>query len=208
LRADIRRPEILGYTRADPTQFRELARLPPIDDADLVEALRLTEVEVRTLPVHWVPGCTLDFETRIRPVIRTRPEGRAGRTSERDAFLEAIDPDELPPTDFTPHRAWPTRERIYAEWLSRELARGGAARLEAAQMIVFKRTRVLRRPTQPGAGRARVESEGPDAILLGRLRIEDDAGFAALLGRGVGRHRAFGFGMLLLTPPGRLIEGR
>lgn len=73
-------------------------------------------------------------------------------------------------------------------------------------MIAFQRTRVLRRPVQPGAGRAHVESEGPDATLRGCLRIEDGAGFAALLGRGVGRHRAFGFGMLLLTPPGRLIE--
>ena len=35
LRADIRRPEILGYTRADPAEFRELARLPPIDNSDL-----------------------------------------------------------------------------------------------------------------------------------------------------------------------------
>jgi len=208
LRADMRRPEILGYTSADPTEFRELSRLPPIDDADLVEALRLAEIEVRALPVDWVPGRTLDFETRVRPVLRTRPEGRTGRTSERDAFLEAIDPDEPSPTDFTPHRVWPTRERVYAEWLSRELARGGAARLETARMIAFRRTRVLRRPTQPGAGRGRVESEGPDAILRGRLRIEDGAGFAALLGRGLGRHRAFGFGMLLLTPPGRLIERR
>jgi CRISPR system Cascade subunit CasE len=198
----------LGYTSADPAEFQELARLPPIDHADLVDALRLTEVEVRALAVDWVPKSTLDFETRIRPVIRIRPEGRTGRTRERDAFLEAIDPDERPPTDLTPHRVWPTRERIYAEWLSRELARGGAARLETARMIAFQRTRVLRRPTQPGAGRGRIESEGPDAILRGRLRIEDGAGFATLLGRGVGRHRAFGFGMLLLTPPGRLIEGR
>ena len=208
LRADIRRPAVLGYTSADPAEFQELARLPPIDGADLVDALRLAEVEVRALPVDWVPKSTLDFETRIRPVMRTRPEGRAGRTSERDAFLEAVNPDDPPPADFTPHRAWPTRERVYAEWLSRELARGGAARLEAARMIAFKRTRVLRRPIQPGVGRVRVESEGPDAILRGRLRIEDGGGFAALLGRGVGRHRAFGFGMLLLTPPGRLIEGR
>jgi len=30
--------------------------------------------------------------------------------------------------------------------------------------------------------------------------------FAGLLGRGLGRHRAFDFGMLLLMPPGRLID--
>jgi len=31
--------------------------------------------------------------------------------------------------------------------------------------------------------------------------VRDPTGFAALLARGVGRHRAFGFGMLLLRPP-------
>jgi CRISPR system Cascade subunit CasE len=98
------------------------------------------------------------------------------------------------------------RENAYTTWLAREIAKGNAAQLEIARLITFRRTRVLRRPSQPGARRHRVESEGPDAILRGRLRIEDGAGFSGLLGRGVGRHRAFGFGMLLLMPPGRLIE--
>jgi CRISPR system Cascade subunit CasE len=45
------------------------------------------------------------------------------------------------------------------------------------------------------------ESEGPDAVLEGVLEVVDGEAFAALLRRGVGRHRAFGFGMLLLRPP-------
>jgi CRISPR system Cascade subunit CasE len=53
-----------------------------------------------------------------------------------------------------------------------------------------------------------VEGEGPDAVLRGRLQIEDGNGFARLVARGIGRHRAFGFGMLLLMPPGRLVAGR
>lgn len=40
--------------------------------------------------------------------------------------------------------------------------------------------------------------------MYARIRIKDPASFDALLRRGIGRHRAFGFGMMLLSPPGRL----
>ena len=73
-------------------------------------------------------------------------------------------------------------------------------------MTAFKRTRMLNRPIGRDGRRRQSETEGPDAVFRGRLRIEDDAGFTELLARGIGRHRAFGFGMLLLAPPGRLIE--
>lgn len=206
MRTETGRPEVLGYTYADPAEFRELAYLPPIDHADLVEPLYLAGVEVRALPADWTAGRRLDFEARVRPVVRTRPQGRDGPTRERDAFLEMLDDREPPPKEALPHHAWPLREDAYATWLARELARGNAAQLEVARLVTFRRTRVLRRPMRPGEGRHRVESEGPDAILRGRLRIEDGAGFAGLLARGLGRHRSFGFGMLLLMPPGRLID--
>jgi CRISPR system Cascade subunit CasE len=37
-------------------------------------------------------------------------------------------------------------------------------------------------------------------VFSGLLQVEDAAAFTALLARGIGRHRAFGFGMLLLKP--------
>jgi CRISPR system Cascade subunit CasE len=208
LRAEIRQPEVLGYTRADPAEIRETIRLPAIDLTDLIKPLRLDGIEVRELPPDWTAGRRLDFETRVRPVVRTRPQGRDGPTRERDAFLETLDDGEPPATSAAPHRAWPLRESAYTQWLARELGRGNAARLELARLVTFRRTRVLRRPMRPGEGRRRVEGEGPDAVLRGRLQIEDGDGFARLLARGIGRHRAFGFGMLLLIPPGRLVAGR
>lgn len=42
----------------------------------------------------------------------------------------------------------------------------------------------------------------PWALLHGTLEVRDPAAFMALLARGVGRHRAFGYGMVLLRPPG------
>jgi CRISPR system Cascade subunit CasE len=48
--------------------------------------------------------------------------------------------------------------------------------------------------------------EGPDAVMRGNLIVSDPAAFAQLLARGIGRHRAYGFGMLLLRPPGEPIR--
>ncbi len=38
--------------------------------------------------------------------------------------------------------------------------------------------------------------------MTGTLAVDDPVAFRRLLGRGVGRHVAFGYGMLLLKPVG------
>jgi CRISPR system Cascade subunit CasE len=43
----------------------------------------------------------------------------------------------------------------------------------------------------------------PDAVFTGTLVVARPAEFMGLLARGIGRHRAFGYGMLLLRPPRR-----
>jgi CRISPR system Cascade subunit CasE len=40
----------------------------------------------------------------------------------------------------------------------------------------------------------------PQALVKGVLNIADSDAFNRLLARGIGRHRAFGYGMLLLRP--------
>jgi CRISPR system Cascade subunit CasE len=44
--------------------------------------------------------------------------------------------------------------------------------------------------------------ERPVARITGTLQVETADAFAHLIARGIGRHRAFGFGMLLLRPAG------
>lgn len=106
-----------------------------------------------------------------------------------------------------------TREAVYTDWLAQRL--DGAATIEHALLRDFRRTRT-RRSTHAGqgaggggggnAGTAAPRTrpvEGPDAVMTGTLAVTDADAFADLLARGVGRHAAFGFGMLLLAPPGR-----
>ena len=140
-------------------------------------------------PATWREGLRLGFDLRVRPVVRLLkaiegPEGRFGKGAEVDAFL----PQALRDGETC------SREDVYLDWLEARLQ--GTARLErgSTRLAAFRRTRVQR-------GGRRIE--GPDAVFHGTLNVQDPAGFAQLLARGVGRHRAYGYGMLLLRPPQR-----
>ena len=85
-----------------------------------------------------------------------------------------------------------SREEVYSDWLSDRLTRRGA-RLEEASLKSFQRVRVVRKL------RART-SEGPDAVMRGTLSVTDPGEFAGVVAHGIGRHRAYGYGMLLLRP--------
>jgi len=80
LRADMRRPEILGYTSADPTEFRELSRLPPIDDADLVEA----PTPCRNRSAGAARRLGARAHTRFRDTSSSRVADSAGRADRPD----------------------------------------------------------------------------------------------------------------------------
>jgi CRISPR system Cascade subunit CasE len=185
---------LLAYTATAPERLREAAALAP---PDIAKALGLEALTTRPFPSQWHGGHRLGFEVRLRPVIRAK-DGR-----ERDAFLHAIEttPTDEAPDDGRSHLA--KREQIYLQWLARQLEATGAARLEpdSVRMEAFRLTRVLRK------GRAKEDGRrpggaftGPDALIKGDLRVTDGPAFAELLARGIGRHRAFGFGMLLLRP--------
>ena len=63
---------------------------------------------------------------------------------------------------------------------------------EAVYLARFRRIRVARGDRGP---------EGPAATVHGTMTVTDPSAFARLLPHGVGRRRAYGYGMLLLRPP-------
>lgn len=182
---------LLAYTRLDAAG---LARLAALADPDVATALGLGQtrqhggMSVRPFPTQWAVGHTLGFEVRVRPIIR---EGKTGR--ERDAFLAAAEKVGDSRLD---------RGEVYVQWLRDLLARQGGAELVDARMTRYQQLGVTRK-SQKGSSNDVRHSRlvgGPDAVLAGQLRVTNSQAFAQLLDNGIGRHRAFGFGLVLLRP--------
>lgn len=204
---DARKGVLYGYAESDADELRELADC----FADPLQAcvIPAESVQSKTMPDEWRAGRRLGFETLIRPVVRSRGIGaaisgsdtvdraaarrpeysRGARTVELDAFqyeASLLGNGEMERT----------REEVYEDWLRKQIAVHGGAELEEASLQSFRRTRAVRR------ARERTSSEGPAALMRGTLVVGDDPDkFGDLLKRGVGRHRAYGFGMLLVRPP-------
>jgi CRISPR system Cascade subunit CasE len=179
---------VLAYSREDETTL--LARLGPARER------LLRKIEVRDAPAL-SKGQRAVFRCRVCPIVRTKlagneplradKKGRA-RSRELDAFL---------------HRAHGVakgapiqREDVYREWFAAQLAHEpGACTLDEAKLVEFRREQMRRRARDASA-----RIERPNALLEGTLTVGEPDAFARLLARGIGRHRAFGFGMLLLRP--------
>jgi CRISPR system Cascade subunit CasE len=190
---------LLAYTSLDA---EALARQVALADPLAAQTLGLGTstahegYRVRPFPTQWPVGQVLGFEVRVRPTVRAAK-------GEQDAFLHAVAQAQGAPL---------RREAVYAQWIREHLALRegtnreawqGAVELLDVQLSAFQRLSIVRRAQTPNGERRHGRAiEGPDAVLNGRLRVTDPAAFAVLLARGVGRHRAFGFGMLLLSRAG------
>lgn len=191
--------QILGYTEAPVDALRQHAAA--FAAPEIAEALGLTEFATKAMPDRFPPGARLGFRVRVRPTVRRDRDGDRTKTREHDAYLAAVEPYPAGTAPFT-------RGEVYGDWLRRQFA--GAADVERATLDAFRLTRTLRRDGArdlrlipgPRAAKTMGGAAGhPDATFTGTLAVRDPDAFAALLARGVGRHRAFGFGMLLLRPP-------
>ncbi len=184
-------PHLLGYATDIPA-LSDAAALPPIDPR--LEAVFPVAPSIRPMPEVWRRGARFAFEVRVRPIVRYGPRARAARLAagkrvagERDVFLAAVEAAPGEPLD---------RESVYQGWFVRQLE--GVAVIERSAVIAMRRV-VTRRSTHGQPGAARIE--GYEAILAGLLAVEEADAFARTLARGIGRHVAFGFGMLALAPP-------
>jgi len=93
------------------------------------------------------------------------------------------------------------RYTIYRDWLHDRLEPTQCVEILDSEVCAFMLDRVLRRDHQ--APRKSRMGQRPNVTIRGNLRVTDGERFGELLLRGVGRHRAFGFGMILIRPPDR-----
>lgn len=179
---------LLAYCTLDADTMHSHAALAA---PDVVRALGLDTLGARIFPTQWKPGQRLAFEVRVRPTVRHG-------SKERDAFLRLIELNERGEGSRMP------REEVYRRWLVEQLEQEQAVKVSNVSLTGFQLTRLLRRnqATEDGVRKLAIVS-GPDATFTGELAVSDPTAFARLLVRGAGRHRAFGFGMLLLKPADR-----
>ncbi len=202
-------PHLLGYA-TEIAALTEMAGLLATDP-DL-DGVFPAPPQARAMPESWRAGARYGFTVRARPVVRFGKRSQAARAAlpaaavkdnwwaragEVDAWVAARNGADGDPGL--------TREAAYGDWLATRL--DGAATLEADSVRLIQSRRVRTRRSSHGRQGAR-RVEGPEALLSGTLTVTDPAAFARVLARGVGRHAAFGYGLLLLTPPGRSMPGQ
>lgn len=205
-----RQVSVVAYTTTAPDTLKQHAL--EFSDPQHHGACDWASFAGKPMPTTFDVGRKLGFEVRVMPTIRKSSDGAFHKKgAEVDAFVsacwDAADAAGLPAGASVAERAEVApvdRAAVYRDWLASRLE--GAADLVSAELQRFALTPSFRRGKSRGERRA-TKRPGrtqwrPDATLRGTLTVQDPDAFDALLRRGVGRHRSFGFGMLLLRPPG------
>jgi CRISPR system Cascade subunit CasE len=206
---DATQGSIYAYTMQTEADVRAAVTAAAPPEAGRI--IGLDRLDFKAMPTNWTTGRRLGFDVRIRAIVRIKNElpnprqptkpYKAG--AELDAFFveaQRNHPGSRPvfvdgeATSSGMLAAGRTRESVYRDWLAARFGEAAQFDPDRTTMQKFHRTRVAR------AGRS---NEGPDAVFHGELTIADPAAFARLLSGGVGRHKAYGYGMLLLRQAGR-----
>lgn len=182
-----------GYSPADAKTLVEHAQA--FGDPSLLAAISDIESLVSKAMPRFRAGRHLGFLLRACPIVRlARATNGHSAGAEVDAFLARC---------FAAGReVVVSREDVYRDWAAARLNQQAitGATLTRVRVAGISRERLVRR-TQ-GDGRKAHRLERPDVRFEGDLVVVDGERFNAWLAHGVGRHRAFGFGALILVPPG------
>lgn len=188
--------QLIGYTRHSAEELQRALRHAEISDPGAAAALGLDQADnflIKPMPTNWRTGERLSFEVRVAPVVRSRQQPGGGYPEIDAAFHPEF-----------AAAASGDREAAHCAWLARELARGGAATLLTSRALSFRLAPMARRhaPARGRTGRSSRQGLLPDLCVRGQLQLDHPMAFDALLARGLGRHRSFGYGCLMLAPAG------
>jgi CRISPR system Cascade subunit CasE len=181
--------QLLAYATHDVNTLR--AHAAAFADPRAHAALGVDALAAKPMP-HFAAGRRLGFSLRVRPTVRRDRDGDRRKTAELDAAIASLGPRPHDPA---------ARADVYLGWIRRKLADAGAT-VEALRLDGVIGDTALRRGRPDLAGsRALRRVPGHSVTAGGTLSVDNAELFANALARGIGRHRAFGYGMLLLAPP-------
>lgn len=184
-RLDTRRSVLWAYA-PQPCHADAVALADPLYHA----AVDWDQSASRVVPML-ATGRLVGFDLRACPVVR-RGGRDTQRATEHDALLWQAQRDGVAVHDLDP-------ARVYADWLlQRAWATASGADLANVVVEGWSKPAALGASTWRGRGDGKLRL--PDAQFSGTLTITDPVAFQTTLARGIGRHRAFGYGMLLLRP--------
>jgi len=199
---------LYGYSEFDEGALQATAEICAV--SEMMRILGFDTLKTKTMPIMFSGGKRLGFDVRVRSVRRLKNslaaesrEMRCNRLkgqsvkpiaagSEVDAFLlEPMRSD--PELIATKTLKLSTREEVYKSWLSNRFGEAAELNQKNCRVARYERRKVRR------GGKVK---DGPDVTFHGELIVKDPYRFSQLIVKGVGRHTAYGYGMLLLRPPG------
>lgn len=187
---------VLGYFDSQTDIFSESFREK---NSFSQEILRWEMSAAKRMPTQFDAGTRLRVDVRMCPVVRTTTfrKDKADKSEELDAFLaahnyqsqnslEAGENKRLEPID---------RFTVYQSWALERLSRNGMD-IESLSIDGFQLAPVSRRNKE----RAFRSTQRPAIEVSATVSVNNPESFAAAIRLGIGRHKAFGFGMLRLSP--------
>ncbi len=184
---DSRYLTVLAYSTFPKSVFIEHAQA--FADPSCYEVIKWEHFSEKLMPT-WSNNLMLGFNVRVCP---TKRSSKSSSYGERDAYLSYIEhQNNSEDLSYQPM----TRFDVYKEWLKDQLEKAGSVEVKKAEVETFQWSKFQRRNQK----RKITVIERPDVFLKGELRLLDGKSFCSTLERGIGRHRSFGFGMLLLYP--------
>ena len=192
---------IYAYSEKDSKSLQEVAY--EVATPDSLTVIDLDDILSKHMRFEFPQNQTLGFDIRVRPVRRLKRELNDNlsnkvfvKGSEIDVFLwNAIRhyPHYSKSEGSNAIKAGNSRSNIYVDWLVERFR--GSVEIDSNQcrLSSYERSRIWR-------GNA-VGLDGPDAVLHGSLIVKHPETFATFVRKGIGRHKAYGYGMILLRPP-------
>ena len=149
-------------------------------------------VRTREMPVVWEDGARLSFRLRGRPVVRYSDEA-ADLVEKTTGWRPPAEVDVVVAASRKTGTPADPSETCRA-WLERRL--GDVASVETFVLKDYRQVSSRRSSHGPDG---RILVPGPDATMAGILTVGNGEEFGRMLAKGIGRHCAFGYGMMMVS---------